>query len=332
MGQEGKESMSARTIILGTLLAAAAVAQVTFATAEQYPDKPIRLIVPFPPGGVADIWARRFGQELVKAWGQQVVIDNRPGAGTTLAANIVSKAPPDGYTIYLTNIGHSMSAGLYRKLPYDVLNDFAPITIVGDVTSVLAANLALPASSAKELIAYAKSKPGQINFASAGNGTASHLYGEYMKLLANIDLVHVPYKGTAPALSDLLAGRVSLIIEPMPSILPHIKAGKLKALGVTTAKRAAAAPDMPSLAESGLPGFDVSTWYGMLAPVQTPAAIIKKLNDELVRSVKSKEMRERFAAEGAEPVGNTPKEFHAIIKVDIERWSKVIQKAGITIN
>jgi len=320
-------------VIYGALIATAAASGLAgLAAAQEYPTKPIRLIVPFPPGGVADIWARRFGQELHKAWGQQVVIDNRPGAGTTLAANIVSKATSDGYTIYITNIGHSMSAGLYRKLPYDVLADFAPITVVGDVTSVLAANLGLPASSAKELIAYAKAKPGQINFASAGNGTASHLYGEYMKLLAHIDMVHVPYKGTAPALTDLLAGRVSLIIEPMPSILPHIKAGKLKALGVTTAKRASAAPEIPSIAESGVPGFDVSTWYGILAPAQTRRPIIKKLHSELVRSVQSREMKERFAAEGAEPVGNTPEQFSAIIKADVERWSKVIQKTGIVIN
>ena len=325
--------MRARHTFIGALLlTTASLAPGTLAAAEPYPDKSIRLIVPFPPGGVADIWARRFGQELVSTWGQQVVIDNRPGAGTTLAANIVSKAAPDGYTIYITNIGHSMSAGLYRKLPYDVVNDFAPITVVGDVTSVVAANLGLQASSTKELIAYAKTKPGEINLASAGNGTASHLYGEYLKLLAKINLTHIPYKGTALALSDLLVGRVSLIIEPMPSILPHIKAGKLKALGVTTAKRAAAAPDIPSLAESGVPGFDVSTWYGFLAPAQTPSAMINKLNAELVRSARSQEMKERFAAEGAEPVGNTPKEFRALISKDVERWSKVIREAGITIN
>ena len=300
--------------------------------AQDFPVKPIRLIVPFPPGGLADVWARVFGQELTRAWNQPVVIDNRPGAGTTIAADTVAKAPADGYTVYFTNIGHSMSAGLYRKLPYSVQSDFSPVTIVGDVTSILAVTPSVPANTAAELIVLAKSKPGQISFASAGNGTASHLLGEYLRLRANINLVHIPYKGTAPALSDLLAGRVTMIFEPMPTMLPHVRAGKLKALGVTTAKRAAAAPEIATLAETGLPGFDVSIWYGFLVPAKTPRPLVTRLHAEFARIVNTQEMKERFAAQGAEPVANTPEQFAAIIKADIAQWSKVIKDAGVTVN
>lgn len=298
----------------------------------EYPTRQIQLIVPFPPGGVADLWARKFGQELATAWGQPVVVENRPGAGTTIAAAIVAKSPADGYTIYITNIGHPMSAGLYRNLSYDVEADFSPITIVANVTSILAATPSLPANSTKELIALARAKPGNVNYASAGNGTASHLFAEYLKLLAGINLTHVPYKGTAPALGDLMSNRVQLIIEPMPTMLPHIKAGKLKALGVTTAKRAPAAPEIPSLAESGVPGFDISIWYGFLAPRAIPKSELSKLHSELARIARSPEMGQFFASQGAEPVGNTPEEFATIIRSDIARWSKVVKEAGISVN
>ncbi len=302
------------------------------AAAQAYPSKPVRLITPFPPGGVADIWSRAYAQELTRTWGQPVVVDNRPGAGTTIGADIVAKAPADGHTIFLTNLGHSISAALYAKLPYDVQKDFAPITLLGDVTSILAASPALPASTTKELIALARAKPGQLNFASAGNGTASHLFGEYLKLQARIDLVHVPYKGTAPALADLIGGRVNLIFEPMPSVLPHVRAGKLKALGVTTAKRSQAAPEIPPIAEAGLPGFDVTIWYGVLAPARTPQPIVTRLHGELVRITRSPEMKERFTSQGAEPVASTPQEFAATIGKDMKRWSQVITEAKISVN
>ena len=326
-----------RTFLLKLVAVAIAAASLGLsfagsALAQAFPSKPIRLIVPFPPGGLADVWARVFGQELTRAWNQPVVIDNRPGAGTTIAADIVAKAPADGYTVYFTNIGHSMSAGLYRKLPYSVQSDFSPVTIVGDVTSILAVTPSVPANTAAELIVLAKSKPGQISFASAGNGTASHLLGEYLRLRARIDLVHIPYKGTAPALSDLLAGRVTMIFEPMPTMLPHVRAGKLKALGVTTAKRAAAAPEIATLAETGLPGFDVSIWYGFLVPAKTPRPLVTRLHTEFARVVNTQEMKARFAAQGAEPVANTPEQFAAIIKADIAQWSKVIKDAGVTVN
>jgi len=315
-----------------TLTALSAALAAGAAAAQAYPSKPIRLITPFPPGGVADIWSRAYAQELTRAWGHAVVVDNRPGAGTTIGADIAAKAPPDGHTIFLTNLGHSISAALYAKLPYDAQKDFAPITLLGDVTSILAASPSLPANTTKELIALAKSKPGQLNFASAGNGTASHLFGEYLKLQARIDLVHVPYKGTAPALADLMAGRVNLIFEPMPSILPHVRAGKLKALGVTTAKRAQASPEIAPIAEAGLPGFDVTTWYGVLAPARTPQAIVSKLHGELVRITRSPEMKERFTSQGAEPVASTPQQFAVAIRNDMQRWSQVIKEARITVN
>jgi len=322
--------MRPKTVVAFAVAALAAAS--AGAHSQDYPSRPIRLVVPFPPGGLADVWARAFGQELNKAWGQPVVIDNRPGAGTTIAADIVARAPADGHTVYFTNVGHSMSASLYRKLPYDAVRDFGAITLVGDVTSILAATPSLQAASAKELIALARAKPGALSFASAGNGTASHLLGEYLKLLAGVDMVHVPYKGTAPALGDLLAGRVTIIIEPMPTMLAHVRAGRLKAIGVTTAKRAAAAPEIPPLAETGLPGFDASTWYGVLVPAGLPQAVSAKLHAGFIGALRTAEMRERFASQGAEPVGNTPAEFTEIIRRDIARWAKVIREAGVTVN
>ncbi len=314
-------------------LVSVALALVTsLVVAQEYPAKTIRLVVPFPPGGVADNMARAYSQELQKSWGQSIVVDNRPGAGTTIAADNVAKSPADGYTIYLTNIGHSSSAAFYSKLPYDAEKDFAPVTILFDTPSILAATPSLPANNVKELIALAKAKPKEINFASAGNGTASHLFAENLKVMAGIDIVHIPYKGTAPALVDLMSGAVHVIFEPMGTMLPHIRSGKLKSLGITTAKRVQAAPDIPTIAESGLPGFDMSTWYGILVPAGTPPAVIKKLHGELVRITRLPEMKERLTAQGAESVANTPEQFSVIIKNDIQRWSMLIKRAGISLN
>jgi len=320
-----------RKLIVG-LVALLITSAAGFVGAQDYPTKPVRLVVSFPPGGVADIMARAYGQELQRSWGQPVVVDNRPGAGTTIAADLVAKAPADGYTIYLTNMGHSISAIFYRKLPYDAEKDFAPVTVLADVPSIFAASQSLPANTIQELIALAKAKPGQLNFASAGNGTASHLFGEYFKVLAGIDIVHVPYKGTAPALSDLMSGRVNLIFEPIGTMLPHVRAGKLKALGITTAKRSQAAPDIPSIAEAGVSGFETSTWYGILVPAGTPPFVIRKLHSELVRITQLPEMKERLLSQGLEPVASSSEQFAATIKRDMQRWSMLIKEAGITIN
>lgn len=296
--------------------------------AQEYPSKPVRLVLPFPPGGVADNMARIYSQELSKAWQQPVVVDNRPGAGTTIGAEFVAKSPADGYTIYLTNVGHSSSAAVYRKLPYNVEKDFSPVSLLADVPSILAATPSLPANNINELIALAKLKPGTINYASAGVGTGSHLMGEYLKVLAGIEIVHVPYKGTAPAFADLNSGRVDLIFEPIGTMLPHIRSGKLKALGVTTAKRSPAAPEIPAIGES-LRGFDASTWYGILVPAGTPPEVIKKINSELVRITKTPEIKEKLLAQGLQPVANTPEQFAAILKEDSQRWTKLVKDAGI---
>lgn len=318
-----------RRLTIG-LAAVAAIGAAGVAAAQDYPNKPVRLVVPFPPGGVADNLARAYGQELAKAWGQPVVVENRPGAGTTIGADFVAKSPADGYTIYLTNVGHSTSAAVYRKLPYNADKDFTPVSVLADVPSILAATPSLPAKDIKELIALAKSKPGTINFASAGTGTGSHLMGEYLKALAGIDIVHVPYKGTAPAFADLSSGRVSLIFEPIGTMLPHIRAGKLKALGVTTAKRSPVAPEVPAIAEV-LPGFDTSTWYGILAPAGTPPEVVRKIHGELVRITEGSEMKKRLLAQGLQPVGNTPEQFGDILKADVQRWTKLVKEAGITV-
>lgn len=319
-----------RRLALG-LAAVAAMATAGLAVAQDYPTKPVRLVVPFPPGGVADNMARAYGQELAKAWGQPVVVENRPGAGTTIGADFVAKSPADGYTIYLTNVGHSSSAAVYRKLPYNVEKDFAPVSLLADVPSILATTPSLPAQNVKELIALAKSKPGTISFASAGTGTGSHLMGEYLKALGGIEILHVPYKGTAPAFADLSSGRVNLIFEPIGTMLPHIRAGKLKALGVTTAKRSPVAPEIPAIAEA-LPGYDTSTWYGILVPAGTPPAVVRKLHSELARITNSPEMKDRLLAQGLQPVANTPEQFAAVLKADMERWTKLVKDAGITVD
>ncbi|MES2787358.1 MAG: tripartite tricarboxylate transporter substrate binding protein [Pseudomonadota bacterium] len=311
------------------LTALMALGSAGLANAQAYPNKPVRLVVPFPPGGTADNVARAYGQELAKAWGQPVVIENRAGAGTTIGADVVAKSPADGYTIFLTNTGHSSSAAVYRKLPYNVEKDFAPVTLLGEVPSILAVTPSLPVNNVKELIALAKAKPGTITFASAGTGSGSHLMGEYLKSLAGIDIVHVPYKGTAPAYADLASGRVSLIFEPVGTVLPHIRAGKLKALGVTTTKRSPAAPDIAPIADS-VPGYDTSTWYGVLVPAGTPADVVSKLHGDLVRITKSDEMRMRLLAQGLQPAANTPEQFAVVLKADLLRWAKLVKDAGIT--
>jgi tripartite-type tricarboxylate transporter receptor subunit TctC len=296
-----------------------------------YPTRPIRLVVPFPPGGAVDILSRTIGPKLGEGLGQQVVIDNRSGAGGNIAAEIVAKAQPDGYTLLMGYVGHPINATLYSKLTYDVVKDFAPVTLTASSTLVLVSHPSLPAKSVKELIALAKSKPGQVNFASPGSGTPQHLGGELLKRMAGVDMVHIPYKGAGPILADLLGGQVLLGYISLPAALPHLKTGKLRPLGVTSSKRSAVAPDVPTIAES-LPGYEVDNWYGLLAPAGTPKEIVNKLNRDIVKVLQMPEVKERLDSQGIEALSSTPEQFAAYIKSETVKWAKVIKDSGARVD
>ncbi|MEO8675947.1 MAG: tripartite tricarboxylate transporter substrate binding protein [Casimicrobiaceae bacterium] len=314
---------------LGALLALAAIV----ASAQTYPAKPIRLVVPFPPGGATDILARDVAQKLTEAWGQQVIVDNRPGAGGNIGSELVAKAAPDGYTLEMGTVGtHAINASLYAKMPYDHVKDFAPVILVAGVPNVLVVNPALPANSVAELIAYAKANPGKLNFASSGNGTSIHLSGELFKFMAGVQMTHVPYKGSAPALQDLLGGQVQLMFDNLPPSLPQIKAGKLRALAVTSLTRAPALPDVPTMAEAGLPGFEASSWFGVLAPAGTPPAIVTKLNAEIAKWLATPEAKERLSKQGANAAGGTPEDFAKHIAAETAKWAKVVKDSGAKID
>ncbi len=303
------------------------------ALAQSYPTKPIRMIVPFPPGGISDVLSRIVGQKLGESWGQAVVIENRPGAGTTIAADFIAKSPPDGYTLYFTDITtHAINASLYRKLSYDSLKSFAPVTTVTSTPLILVMHPSVPATSVKELIALAKSKAGQLNIAHSGIGTITHLAGEMFKSMAGVDMVNIPYTGSAPATTGILSGEASLLFSTMPAGLPHVKAGKLKGLAVTTPKRVATAPDIPTMIEAGVPGFEAVLWSGILAPANIQKDIIAKLNNELRRILQSPDVKERFAAQGGEPSPSTPEELGARMKSLIETWAKFVKASGAKVD
>ena len=294
-----------------------------------YPAKAIRYVVPFPAGGPLDIVARAIGQELNKSWGQPVVIDNRPGAGGNIGADLVAKAPADGYTILMGAVStHAINVTLYNKLPYDPIRDFAPVTLITSVPNVLVVHPSVPANNVKELIALAKSRPGQLNFASGSTGSAGHLAGELFNSMAGVRMTHIPYKGAAPAVVDLMAGHVSLMFDNMSSALPNIKATRVRALAVTTLKRSPLLPQLPTISDAGLRGFDIATWFGIFAPAGAPPDIVARLNGEIVRILHTPEMKERLALLGAEPIGNKPDEFAAFVKAEIPKYAKVIQASG----
>ena len=299
------------------------------AQSPQYPSKPIRLVVPFPPGGATDILARAVGADLTRAWGQSVTIENRGGAGGNLGAEVVAKAPADGYTLVMGTVGtHAINASLYAKMPYDAVTDFAPVSLVASVPNVLVVHPSLPVRSVRELIELARAKPGVINFASSGNGTSIHLSGELFKTMAGVQMTHIPYKGSAPALADLLGGQVSLMFDNMPSVLPQIKADKLRALAVTSAKRSPALPELPTIAEAGLAGYEASSWFGVLAPAGTPKDIVGKLSQTIAAALHGSEMKERLSSQGAEPIGSTPEQFAAHIQAEIAKWARVVKASG----
>jgi tripartite-type tricarboxylate transporter receptor subunit TctC len=298
-----------------------------------YPTKPIRIVVPFPAGGTTDILARAVAQQLSQAWGQQVIVDNRPGAGGNIGSELVAKSAPDGYTLLMGTVGtHAINPSLYAKMPYDHVKDFAPVILVAGVPNVLVVHPSVPANTVAELIAYGKANPGKLNFASSGSGTSIHLAGELFKVQTGLQMTHVPYKGSAPAIQDLLGGQVQLMFDNLPSALPQIKAGKLRALGVTSASRAAALPDVPTIAESGLPGFEASSWFGLLAPAGTPRDVIARLDAEVAKWLATPDAKEKLLAQGAIAAGGTPDDFTRHIAAETAKWAKVVKESGAKVD
>jgi tripartite-type tricarboxylate transporter receptor subunit TctC len=314
------------------LIAACAVAAgSSFAQGTTWPQKPITYIVPFPPGGTTDILARTIALKLGPALGTTIVVENKPGAGGNIGSDFVAKAKPDGYTILGGTISsHAINPSIYKTMPYDALKSFQPITLIGTNANVLVVSAGSPFKSVQDVIAAAKAKPGTISFASAGNGTSQHLSGELFKSLAGIQMEHVPYKGSGPAIQDVMAGHVPMMFDTTVVAAPHIQSGKLRALAVTSAKRVKSLPNVPTMVEAGVPGYDLVSWQGVFAPAGTPKDVVQRLNAELVKILKQPDVRERFESLGLEPVGNTPEEFAAFQKAEVAKWAKVVKDAKIT--
>ncbi len=325
--------MSATTRLLGTLFAATMLAAAGHAAAQPWPTKPIRYVVPFAPGGTTDILARTVGDKLAVALGQPVIIENKPGAGGGVGAEFVAKSAPDGYTIMGGTIStHAINASLYKNLPYDPVKDFVPIVLIARVPNMLVVNIDVPAKSVPELIALLKASPGKYTFASSGNGTSQHLSGELFKSMSGTEMQHIPYKGSPPALQDVMGGQVTMTFDNITTAWTLAKAGKLRALAVTTATRSSVAPDVPTLAEAGLPGFEVGSWQGVFAPAGTPPDIVRRLNAEIVKILNLPDVKEKLAALGAELAPNTPEEFAAMVKAEVAKWADVVKKSGARVD
>jgi len=317
------------TILLTILLCAAAAP----AFAQGYPAKPLKMIIPYPPGGGNDTLGRLFAAKLGERLGQPVVVENRPGAGTLIGTEAAAKSPADGYTILLSSIAtHALSPNLYSRVPYDPIKDFAPVTLLGVAPTVLVVRSDLPAKDLAEFVAAAKAKPGGFTYASGGNGTPPHINGEVFKAVAGVDLLHVPFKGGGPALVDLMAGRVDVMLDTAASAMPHVRSGKLRALAISGPKRSPEYPDLPTFAEAGLPGYDTNAWYSVHAPAGTPPEVVRRLNAELVASLKEPDVQARFKQLTTEPVGNTPEEFAAFVKAELDKYARVIKGAGIKLD
>jgi tripartite-type tricarboxylate transporter receptor subunit TctC len=302
------------------------------AMAQTWPAKLITLVVPFPAGGTTDVLARSIGQELAKSLGQVVIIENKGGAGATIGADFVAKSKPDGYTLLVGAVDHTIATSVYKKLPYDFQRDFAPVTTIALVPNVLVVNPNVPAKNIAELLALAKASPGKLTYGSNGAGTGQHLIGAQFEIAGGVTMLHVPYKGSGPLTIDLLGGQIDMSFDTITPVLPHVKAGKLRALAVTTIKRSSALPDVPTLDESGLKGFDMGTWFGVLAPVATPKDIVTRLNTEIVKIVHSPGFKAKMAEIGAVPIGDTQAQMAKLIKDDTERFGKVVKEAKITID
>jgi tripartite-type tricarboxylate transporter receptor subunit TctC len=321
-------SLLARCIAAVMMVAAAPAA-----VAQTYPAKPIKLVAPSTPGDAPDVIARLVADKLSIVLGQQVVVENKPGAGGIVGSDAVAKAAPDGYTLIMGNAGsHGINAAVYANLPYDIQRDFAPVSQVAVAPNVMVINPSIPAKTVAEFIAYAKSQPGKLSYASGGNGSSAHMSMELFKAMAGVDIQHIPYKGSSPALTDLVAGQVAVFIGNMPPTVPLVKAGKLRALAVTTKAHSALMPELPTIAESGLPGYETVAWFGVLAPAGTPPEIITRLSLEIGKIARSPEIRDKLLAMGAEPVGGTPEEFRLVIDRDIAKWKPLAQKVGIKVD
>lgn len=325
--------MDRRTLVLGPLALAAALAAGHLpAAAQAYPAKPIHLVVGYAAGGSTDSVARLLGQKLAEELGQPVIVENKPGAGATIASDYVAKAAPDGYTLFMSTIANTINTTLYKRLSFDFERDFAPVSLVATVPNVLVVNPEVPAKTVKEFIALAKSKPGGINFGSSGSGSSVHLSGELFNMVAGVQLTHVPYKGSAPAAVDLMSGQIQAMFDNLSTALPFIKAGKLRALAVTSAERSPAAPDIPTMAEAGLPECEVLSWFALVAPAKTPKDIVDRLNAATVKALADPAVKQQFAALGADPVSSTPAVLADLIKSETAKWAKVVKASGASVN
>jgi tripartite-type tricarboxylate transporter receptor subunit TctC len=312
--------------LLASILAAGAFAQ------EPWPAKPVRIIVPYPAGGVADFLPRIVGEKLSQKWGQPVVVENKPGASGNIGMAEAARAPADGYTMALAPAGNlTVNPTLFPNLPFDTAKDFTPVTNLAQVPNVLVVHPSVPARTFKELVAYAKANPGKLNFASPGDGSGAHLAGELMRLEAGVEMVHVPYKGLAPAVNDLLGGQVQLMFAGISTVIQHVKAGKLVALAIASPRRSAQLPEVPTVAESGIPGFEVISWYGIVARAGTPAQVVQKVQRDMAEALAMEDVRAKLAAQGLEPVGNTPEQFAAMIQAESRKWGDIVRRAGIKV-
>jgi len=300
---------------------------------DAWPSRPITIVVPFPAGGTTDIVARLAGVELSKELGQPVVIDNRPGAGGNIGSQAVARAPADGYMLVMGTVGtHAINASLYKKMPYDHIKDFAPISRVANVPNLLVANTSQPFKTVPELIAYAKANPDKLTFASSGNGTSIHLAGELFKVLTGVKMQHIPYKGSAPALADLIAGQTSIMFDNLPSSIAFVRAGKLRPIAITTLTRSPELPDVPTVSDSGVAGFDAGSWFGLLAPANTPPAVIKRIDDALLKVMETTDLKKKIMDQGGVPVGETPDKFAAYIRAETAKWAKVVKESGASVD
>ena len=332
-----QHSHATRRFALGSIASAvvlgAGLLGGTSALAQAYPTKPVTIIVPFAAGGTTDILARIIGQALTAELGQSVVVDNRAGAGGNIGGQAAAKAAPDGHTLFMGTVGtHAINASLYKKMPFDPVKDFAPLTRVANVPNLLVANPAQPYKSVKDLIAYAKANPGKVNFGSSGNGSSIHLSGELFKSLAKVDMQHAPYKGSAPAVTDLLGNQIGIMFDNMPSAIQHVRSGKLVPLAVTTAKRSPELPNVPTIAEAGVPGYEATSWFGMFAPAGTPAPVLAKLNAAIVKVLGQPDVKKKINEQGAEVYSETPEQFAAFIQAESVKWGKVVKESGASLD